>query len=79
MGRSEVPPVRRCLWCDEELEGKKDGALFCDDAHRAKYKRAAKAAKLADIVERLEPFVSEDGEPVYRELVGHLAGAVNAR
>jgi hypothetical protein len=53
--------------------------LYCNDAHRARYKRAQKAANLADIVTELGPFVTDDGIFIYKRLVDSLAGRLNDR
>jgi hypothetical protein len=50
---------------------------FGDQACAQKWRRANRAATLGELVERLGPFVCDDGLEVYRELVGHLAGRVN--
>jgi hypothetical protein len=72
----------RCLWCDTPLDptpGKRDDRRYCGPAHAAAYKRAKKAETLADLVERLGPFVMDDGLWIYKELVDHLAGRVQER
>jgi hypothetical protein len=69
----------RCLWCDKKLESEGQGTprLFCDGAHRARFKRKEKAATWADLVESLEPHVKVSGRGIYREMVDRLAGSLN--
>jgi len=69
----------RCLWCDKKLdtEGQGTPRLFCDDAHRARYKRKERAATWADLVESLEPHVKASGRSIYREMVSRLAGSLS--
>jgi hypothetical protein len=69
----------RCLWCEKKLPTSGQGTerLFCDDAHRARYKRAERAATWADLVESLEPHVKVSGRRIYREMVERLAGSLS--
>lgn len=74
----------RCGWCNKAIPPTKSRKRervyqrkFCSDAHAAKFRRAQKAEGTADIVQRLEPYVSEEGRFVFRELVDHLSTRVN--
>ena len=72
--------MTKCRWCQREFvpPPSAPGKLYCDAACRAKWKRAEKSATIADLVEKLGPFVTDAGLGVYAELVGHLQGRVNA-
>ena len=69
----------RCLWCEAKLASPGQGTarLFCNDAHRARYKRKERAATWADLVELLEPHVKASGRSIYREMVSRLAGSLS--
>lgn len=74
-----VSRTGRCLWCEKPLESPGQGTprLFCDDAHRARYKRAERAATWAELVESLAPHVKAGGRKIYAEMVDRLAGSLN--
>lgn len=69
-----------CKWCGDEFEPPPSAPhkLYCTPAHRAKHKRAVKAAELADIVERLGPHVNDSGLDTYAELVENVRFRLNA-
>ncbi len=69
-----------CQWCSKRLPSAGQGTrrLFCDDTCRQRYKRAERAATLGELVEALGPHVDTGGIEIYKELVDHLAGKINA-
>lgn len=71
-------PVESCRWCGRSFSeaDQAKGKLFCDPGHRQKYKRAHRAADLADHVESLRPYVMDDGLPIFQGLVDRLAGTI---
>jgi hypothetical protein len=54
--------VRTCQTCGASLEGRRSTAKFCNDLHRAEFKRGKRAPVLAEVVE-LAP-AAEDDRPV---------------
>ena len=69
-----------CRWCgrpftDAEIKRAK---VWCSNAHRERFKRAERAATIADLIEQLGPHVDEAGIFVYKELVDHLTARLQS-
>jgi hypothetical protein len=73
---NEFPAPPTAFVYDEDGQ-RRPTKRFCSDAHRAAYRRVTRGMHLAQLVEKLGPFVDTAGEDIYNELVTETAWRVN--